>query len=359
MLSGLLDLLRRRAPRQETELYGRMFWREAAIWAGVVAGALGVFLLSGWVFGGLGTTLTPLLGFGFLLLSLVTILFATRFTKARTIGVLVASVVGAGYLWGVGDGSGLSVVAIIIFFWIDLISFGFLRRVEATVLLALIALSDIVATWLRPDFSYPGLLVVASVVALGLIGLFTSRLVQRLAQLAYVDELTRLPNRRYLQAVLRREVASASRTSRPLSIALIDLDGFKAINDEQGHLAGDEVLSQVALEWSKELRTTDFIARYGGDEFLVVLPGTPEEEAAQVVSRIVRRTSPIIGASFGTALWDRRESTSSLIDRADARLYRHKRTDESGSPASGERRSIIDLSTSSEPAESAKELGHS
>jgi diguanylate cyclase (GGDEF)-like protein len=335
-----------------------MFWREAAIWAGVVAGALGVFLLSGWVFGGFGTTLTPTLGIGFLLLSLITILFANRFTKARTVGVLVISVVGASYLWGVGDGSGLSVVAIILFFWIDLIAFGFLRRVEAVTLLGLIALSDAVSTWLRPDFSYPGLLVVATLVALGLIGLFTSRLVQRLAQLAYVDELTRLPNRRYLQAVLRRELASASRTSRPLSIALIDLDGFKAINDEQGHLAGDQVLSQVAHEWSKELRSTDFIARYGGDEFLVVLPGTPEEEAAQVVSRIVRRTSPMIGASFGTALWDRGESTAALIDRADARLYRHKRADETARPTSTDPPSVIDLSASNAPVETAKELGH-
>ena len=149
-------------------------------------------------------------------------------------------------------------------------------------------------------------------------------LAARLAELAATDPLTLLPNRRSWDEQLSREIARARRTGQPLSIALFDLDGLKAVNDEFGHLAGDALLQDSARAWRAQMRAEDFLARYGGDEFAVLLPGCPLPEAMTVVERIRAATSGTT-CSAGVAEWVPGEPELELLHRTDKRLYAAKR----------------------------------
>ena len=104
-------------------------------------------------------------------------------------------------------------------------------------------------------------------------------------------------------------------------MALIDIDHFKAYNDTHGHLVGDEVLRECAQAWDDALRGEDTIVRFGGEEFLVLLPDTEPEEAAEVVERLRERTPLGQTCSAGLASWDFVESADDLLGRADAALY--------------------------------------
>jgi diguanylate cyclase (GGDEF)-like protein/PAS domain S-box-containing protein len=147
------------------------------------------------------------------------------------------------------------------------------------------------------------------------------RLLGEVQDLARHDALTGLPNRRVLQEMLPREMARARRNELPLSIAIVDIDHFKAYNDSHGHLAGDEVLRACAREWDATLRGEDTLVRFGGEEFLVVLPDTEPEQATEIVERL-RRTTPMgQTCSAGLALWDHGESIDDLLRRADEALY--------------------------------------
>ena len=103
---------------------------------------------------------------------------------------------------------------------------------------------------------------------------------QRAEALSVTDDLTQLYNSRYLSQVLRRETKRASRSGRPLSLLFIDLDGFKGVNDTHGHLAGSAALVEAAAVIRISARETDIVARFGGDEFALVLPDTGSEGAA-------------------------------------------------------------------------------
>lgn len=106
------------------------------------------------------------------------------------------------------------------------------------------------------------------------------------AILAAVVALTGLPNRRTLDEQLPREMARARRSSTSLCLAILDIDFFKAYNDAHGHLAGDGMLRDCAEAWDSELRGEDVIVRYGGEEFLVLLPGASLDDAAETVERL-------------------------------------------------------------------------
>jgi diguanylate cyclase (GGDEF)-like protein/PAS domain S-box-containing protein len=138
------------------------------------------------------------------------------------------------------------------------------------------------------------------------------------------DALTGLPNRRALDEVLPREMARARRNESPLCLALIDIDRFKSYNDGHGHLAGDEVLRECAIAWDSELRGEDTIVRFGGEEFLVVLPDCPLEQAAEIVERLRVATPKQQTCSAGLAQWDFSESVDALLGRADGALYEAK-----------------------------------
>ncbi len=157
----------------------------------------------------------------------------------------------------------------------------------------------------------------------------------RVRLLSLTDELTGLPNRRAFLRRLEDEVARVQRYGFPLSLALIDLDKFKAINDRHGHPAGDEVLRVYANNILSIFRHHDLVARYGGEEFAVLLPNTDAEGAERALAKVRNRaresiwqcdsdTQPVPTFSAGLALYKPGETSGSLIERADKALYRAK-----------------------------------
>lgn len=147
------------------------------------------------------------------------------------------------------------------------------------------------------------------------------RLLGEVREMARRDALTGLPNRRALEEMLPREMARARRSRSPLCVAIVDIDRFKAYNDTHGHLAGDEVLRGAAVAWDSALRAEDTIVRFGGEEFLVLLPDTSAEQAGEVVERLRAATPSGQTCSAGLACWDFVESGDDLLARADKALY--------------------------------------
>src|SRR5205823_12803347 len=115
-----------------------------------------------------------------------------------------------------------------------------------------------------------------------------------LEQMVVSDPLTGLHNRRYLMDRLLQEMTRSDRHGEPLALAMIDLDALKPINDQFGHVLGDKVLRAVGSAISKSVRVSDIAARYGGDEFAVILPQTPAEGAMRVCERLLRNISEIV-----------------------------------------------------------------
>lgn len=156
--------------------------------------------------------------------------------------------------------------------------------------------------------------------------------VERLRSVADRDALTGVGNRRGLEAAATRELARARRGDEQLAVLVLDLDGLKAINDEYGHEAGDRAIVELATAGSEQLRDSDYLARQGGDEFVVLLPGTDAAGARRVASRIRRsmaeRNFPygVLGTSVGCAAWRPGSSFAELLREADAALYRDKRS---------------------------------
>jgi diguanylate cyclase (GGDEF)-like protein/PAS domain S-box-containing protein len=158
-----------------------------------------------------------------------------------------------------------------------------------------------------------------------------------LEQLATRDGLTGLANRRCFDDTLHAEWARAMRQRQPLSLLMVDVDNFKAYNDANGHLGGDECLKRIATAVSSEMRANDLVARYGGEEFAVILPNQSLKGAASVAERIRTRVEQLqvpnrlaagqhVTVSIGaaTALASPDASASDLVATADAALYRAK-----------------------------------
>jgi diguanylate cyclase (GGDEF)-like protein/PAS domain S-box-containing protein len=149
---------------------------------------------------------------------------------------------------------------------------------------------------------------------------------RRTEAIARTDALSGLPNRRAWDEELRRELAQADRDGAPVSVALVDIDGFKQLNDERGHGAGDDLLRDAATAWRLTLRLSDFVARLGGDEFAVLLPGCLLNEAVEVMERMRTALPDAQTCSIGLAVWDGAEAPESIVSRADAALYAAKRS---------------------------------
>jgi diguanylate cyclase (GGDEF)-like protein/PAS domain S-box-containing protein len=143
-------------------------------------------------------------------------------------------------------------------------------------------------------------------------------------KLARSDALTGLPNRRALDDQLPREMARALRAGSELCLAIIDIDHFKAYNDTYGHLAGDRVLRDCARAWDGALRGEDTILRFGGEEFLVVLPACGVGDATEILERLRAATPDGQTCSAGLAVWRPGESVDDLVARADKALYEAK-----------------------------------
>ena len=160
---------------------------------------------------------------------------------------------------------------------------------------------------------------------------------RRIRELAFTDALTGLFNRHYFNEALGREYENALRYCYPLSCILLDLDGFKEINDRLGHLAGDRILSQAAAIVRASVRKGDVAARFGGDEFVILLPHTDTAGARTVAERIraglceeeadAVPSDVVVSASFGIAGLgpEQLRSQEALLDQADHALYRAKR----------------------------------
>jgi len=164
---------------------------------------------------------------------------------------------------------------------------------------------------------------------------------EQIKQLAFHDPLTQLPNRRLLRerlkhSILKHSINVERRDGKTLALLMLDLDYFKAVNDRLGHLAGDELLQQVATRITERLRDVDMVARLGGDEFIVLLEDIAQlEDAARVANEIITcLTKPFylaqgeniqIGASIGISLYPQHgDSLDTLMDHADAALYQAK-----------------------------------
>jgi len=145
-----------------------------------------------------------------------------------------------------------------------------------------------------------------------------------LRDLARTDPLTHLRNRRAWDERLVVELARARRSGRPLSVALLDLDRFKAYNDRHGHQAGDRLLAASAGAWQAQLRASDLLCRLGGDEFALLLPDCHADCAHAIVARLQAATDAEVGCSAGLARWDGAEDADTLLARADAALYAQK-----------------------------------
>lgn len=151
------------------------------------------------------------------------------------------------------------------------------------------------------------------------------RLIESVRSLSLTDSLTGLANRRHMDVVMAHAWAAARR-GEPLAVMVLDLDGFKAVNDQEGHHAGDAVLCAVAQALMAEARGSDVVVRYGGDEFLVILPGGSAAAAHSLAERVRGRVGDRVGVSEGVATYRPELSgPDDLVREADHALYDRKR----------------------------------
>lgn len=154
---------------------------------------------------------------------------------------------------------------------------------------------------------------------------------ERLTEMSMRDGLTGLYNHRAIHEFLFVEIQNAVRYERKLTIAMVDLDGFKEINDHYGHKTGDILLKEMADLMKENLRESDILGRYGGDEFLVVFTDTGKEEAFKVIERLRKKAendkefSLGVTISAGLAFLDERCTADELIKQADLALYKAKK----------------------------------
>jgi diguanylate cyclase (GGDEF)-like protein len=173
---------------------------------------------------------------------------------------------------------------------------------------------------------------VASVTTLMLAAVVSERelAAEQLRHLSTIDPLTGIANYRQLIDRLQAEIERSQRTRRPFALLFLDLDGFKNINDRHGHLVGNRALCRVAEVLRYSCRTIDTPARFGGDEFVVILPETDEAAAEhlsrRIADRLLRDTeTPLISVSLGVAVFPRSaETLEDLLRAADGRLYEMK-----------------------------------
>ncbi|WP_100640063.1 diguanylate cyclase domain-containing protein [Marinobacter salexigens] len=190
-------------------------------------------------------------------------------------------------------------------------------------------------------YSYYGMLEVQLIFAMSIISTVLIGLVHEQKDIFYeesiYDELTGLANMRLFSKLSASMIAHADRNNEELALLFVDIDGFKAINDTQGHKAGDQTLAKIGVLLKNCLRDSDFVARYGGDEFVIQLNGDiSEEDASTVASNIIKQmTEPVhlsngvatIGASIGIAIYPRDGAdVDTLISKADKAMYAAKKS---------------------------------
>ena len=153
--------------------------------------------------------------------------------------------------------------------------------------------------------------------------------IDMLYEIATHDEKTGLFNQKFFKSVLSLELDKARR-GKKLSLIMLDIDNFKKINDNYGHLAGDKILKQLANLLKEKIRKSDIASRFGGEEFLIMLPNATKEKAKMVAERLRKSVQsaglkPRITISLGVSEYKKADTSNNLIKKADAALYRAKK----------------------------------
>ena len=219
------------------------------------------------------------------------------------------------------DDPGLMVATTSLYIWVVLYAAAFYDWPATAGHFALVAACLTGVLTVTDTYQPVGILIMilgSSAVAAGVVGW----LARQLRAVASTDLLTGLPNRQAFEALLPREIARAERDGSSLCLAVVDVDDFKEINDTHGHQAGDGILATLAGQWQGVLRATDVLARVGGDEFVVLLPGCQLADAVPVLERMGASGQP--SCSVGVARLGEGETPDRLMARADRALYRAK-----------------------------------
>lgn len=155
---------------------------------------------------------------------------------------------------------------------------------------------------------------------------------EKLEELSSIDSLTLVNNRRKIEEIISREIELSKRYDKQLALILLDIDDFKKINDAVGHGGGDKVLKRLSSEIKASLRESDYIGRWGGEEFIIVIPEI-DQDSAEIITEKIRKLvenmnctiTKNLSCSFGMAIFDKEnDSIESLINRADVAMYKAK-----------------------------------
>ncbi len=175
-----------------------------------------------------------------------------------------------------------------------------------------------------------GLLWMGITFILALGGLIIGVLIKKLSISSHTDFLTGLRNRRYFHSKLNKEEARAARNKTSLCIAMIDVDNFKTINDNHGHIVGDKIISDLAGILKKNTRSTDIVARWGGDEFAIIFSETSLTDAYEIIERIRHKIEARYRSSYGLTIsagiieLEPDQDLKELLTKADQALYKAK-----------------------------------
>lgn len=223
-----------------------------------------------------------------------------------------------------GHNAGGSLTASVFYIWVALYAYNFFARPTATAHIAWIAVSYGAVLWVQhlEGGAAQWILVVGTAVASGLV---VAALVEEVRSVARRDGLTGVWNRRALEEDLERLLSTATRERFDVTFAILDIDHFKDCNDTLGHHGADGILIELAVRWTNELRPSDSLARFGGDEFAIVFPRSTVSESVKVLERLRDAAPTGITFSAGVASWRPGEAPEKLEGRADALLYQAKR----------------------------------
>jgi diguanylate cyclase (GGDEF)-like protein len=240
---------------------------------------------------------------------------------------------------GEGANAGVGVLVLLPVFWLALYGTRAQLAIITGAVLAFFVLPALLVgapayppAGIRAGILFTAVAGIVGVTVQGLVGRIRlqgrerEELLAHLDELASTDPLTGLLNRRGWTAALQEALAQAERSAASLTVAMLDLDDFKAANDRHGHEHGDALLAQSAASWRASLRDVDVMARVGGDEFAVLLPGCNAAQAVLILNRMIAGTAGRTDCSAGVAEWERGDGASALMRAADRALYDAKRS---------------------------------
>lgn len=229
-------------------------------------------------------------------------------------------------LVGAGGSATVAVSLSFAYAWVVMYALVFLRPIVAAAEIAVAVLAYGAVFVARGSFGAGRLTAVEPTVLAAVIATIGAvvLLLAHARRVSELDPLTGVTNRRGLDRVLDQATGQSAEPPEPFTVAVLDVDHFKDINDERGHQAGDRVLTELVARWSRCLRQGDTLARVGGDEFVVLLPGCAPADAETVLERL-RHAAEGITCSVGCTELRLGDSGSRLIARADLALYEAKR----------------------------------